>query len=159
MSRVDDLPDPTDEELEALDDWDWPDALDDLREEMYRRFQVTQRFIQLLALHVGADYETLQRQAGIDIEKREGVGCHGCEGTTLGELYMVHDDVWKAATGDDPFGWLCVGCLEDRLGRRLTPDDFNDAPCNDPNFLYGRGGWHSSRLLSRLNGTDEEDER
>jgi hypothetical protein len=40
------------------------------------------------------------------------------------ELYMVHDHVWKAAGVESWGGCLCVGCLEKRLGRRLTPDDF-----------------------------------
>jgi hypothetical protein len=40
------------------------------------------------------------------------------------EVYMVRDAVWAAA-GILPFGGcLCIGCLERRLGRRLTPKDF-----------------------------------
>jgi hypothetical protein len=47
------------------------------------------------------------------------------------EYYMVHDHVW-AQTGLGPYdGMLCVGCIEFRLGRRLTPEDFTDAPVND----------------------------
>jgi hypothetical protein len=59
------------------------------------------------------------------------------------ERYKVHDEVWKAARGE---GWLCVGCLEERLGRRLTPDDFpahlpiNNEPC----------GLRSKRLCGRI---------
>ena len=70
-----------------------------------------------------------------------------------GERYMVTDEIWKLAVPDDPFDpnaeedkWvLCIGCLEDRIGRRLKSTDFTDAPINDP-----KPGYHSERLLSRL---------
>jgi hypothetical protein len=53
---------------------------------------------------------------------------------------MVHDHVWAQA-------WegrlkphhqlhgqqiLCIGCLETRLGRKLTRKDFKKVPINDP---------------------------
>jgi hypothetical protein len=46
------------------------------------------------------------------------------------EWYMVHEEVWQYA--GMPPGYLCIGCLEERIGRRLTPLDFTDAPINDP---------------------------
>jgi hypothetical protein len=40
------------------------------------------------------------------------------------EVYMVHKAVWQKA-GMEPWGGcLCIGCLEKRLGRRLTAKDF-----------------------------------
>jgi hypothetical protein len=42
---------------------------------------------------------------------------------------MVTDEVWAQAAGEN--GWLCVGCLEDRLGRELEPADFTQLPVND----------------------------
>jgi hypothetical protein len=40
------------------------------------------------------------------------------------EVYMVRESVWKKA-GMEPFsGCLCIGCLEQRLGRKLKPKDF-----------------------------------
>ena len=42
---------------------------------------------------------------------------------------MVEDAVWAAAGA--PEGYLCVGCLEERLGRPLVPDDFPPLPLND----------------------------
>jgi hypothetical protein len=48
------------------------------------------------------------------------------------EWYIVHDDVWVAA-GMKPIdpeddvgqgGFLSIGCLEKRLRRKLTPQDF-----------------------------------
>jgi hypothetical protein len=47
---------------------------------------------------------------------------------------MVKNEVWDAAVGPDSFidySYLCIGCLELRLGRRLVPDDFTDAPLNE----------------------------
>jgi hypothetical protein len=42
------------------------------------------------------------------------------------EMYFVHDHIWKAA-GMEPWGGcLCIGCLEKRIGRKLTPMDFSD---------------------------------
>lgn len=60
--------------------------------------------------------------------------CHDCGVTTTPrfrfgrkmdatwEWYRVHDAVWASAGMTD--GFLCIGCLEKRLGRRLRPDDF-----------------------------------
>jgi hypothetical protein len=42
---------------------------------------------------------------------------------------MVADQVWDQVGGGDR--WLCVGCLEDRLGRELEPADFTPLPVND----------------------------
>jgi hypothetical protein len=40
------------------------------------------------------------------------------------EVYTVRDSVWKAAGMEPMGGCLCIGCLEKRLGRRLTSKDF-----------------------------------
>jgi hypothetical protein len=40
------------------------------------------------------------------------------------EVYMVNPPIWKAAGMEDMGGCLCIGCLEKRLGRLLTPKDF-----------------------------------
>lgn len=61
------------------------------------------------------------------------------------EWYMVQSEVWEAARreGELP-SILCIGCLEDRIGRRLTPSDFADLGINEP-------GWATSkRLIDRL---------
>jgi hypothetical protein len=57
---------------------------------------------------------------------------------------MVHDEVWARTGlgGDD--GQLCIGCLEKRIGRRVGPGDFIDAPINQI------GMDRSLRLESRL---------
>jgi hypothetical protein len=74
------------------------------------------------------------------------VHCVDCGVDTLdaGEYYAVSEAVWPL----DPLGgMLCIGCLEDRIGRRLTPVDFTDAPINS-----ARGS--SARLRSRLGRDD-----
>lgn len=60
---------------------------------------------------------------------------------------MVHDHLWRQAYKKRR-GMLCIGCLETRLGRYLTPDDFTDAPVNQGFFIF------SLRLLDRLGGLD-----
>jgi hypothetical protein len=74
--------------------------------------------------------------------------CVDCRWDTinLGEWYMVRDDVWEQACRREPKpAYLCIGCLEERLSRTLTPDDFIDAPVNDPTDKRS-----SSRLRARL---------
>lgn len=75
-------------------------------------------------------------------------GCMDCGVCTNcnGEYYMVHDEVWYSAiTAMDKRHMLCIGCLEQRLGRLLTKDDFIDAPVNEIWLEVG-----STRLKDRL---------
>ncbi len=58
----------------------------------------------------------------------------------LTEYYMVHDDVWAVAGMTTLGGFLCVGCLQTRLGRPLTGDDLTDCEPNQP------GGCDTPRL-------------
>ena len=52
------------------------------------------------------------------------------------EWYMVTDGVWAASAGPDgPARYLCIACLEERIGRALGPDDFTDAGINEPSWL------------------------
>jgi hypothetical protein len=49
------------------------------------------------------------------------------------EIYTVRKTVWKAAGMEPMGGCLCIGCLENRLGRRLRPKDFQHGNgLNDP---------------------------
>jgi hypothetical protein len=46
---------------------------------------------------------------------------------TRSEVYMVHDHVWQKAGMQLGYsGCLCIGCLEQRIGRELMPMDFPD---------------------------------
>lgn len=77
------------------------------------------------------------RDCGVDVLPRT---LRGYARVGRCEVYMVHDEVWTAAGGPpsptperpEPTDfYLCVGCLEGRLGRRLTPGDFEDVGLND----------------------------
>jgi hypothetical protein len=83
--------------------------------------------------------------------------CRDCRWQTLSakpgvrcESYMVTDDVWTAA--GDPQGFLCIGCLEARIGRRLTRADFDDVMMNDLSITDAdyAWSWRSDRLRDRL---------
>ena len=74
--------------------------------------------------------------------------CYDCGVCTdcSAEYYMVEDEVWSlAGNGKRTPGILCIGCLEQRLDRLLTKDDFAPVPLNEMPF------WpRSERLKSRL---------
>jgi hypothetical protein len=71
--------------------------------------------------------------------------CMDCNVNTyeIDEYYTVYDDIWLTAHPADQ-GLLCIGCLESRLGRLLTADDFPCYPINNGAFRQ------SARLLNRL---------
>jgi hypothetical protein len=61
------------------------------------------------------------------------------------EVYLVETAVWEAAGMEEFGGCLCIGCLERRVGRRLTPKDFiRNHPLNrfpgTPRLLNRRDG-------------------
>jgi hypothetical protein len=62
----------------------------------------------------------------------------------IGEYYMVRNDLWHNSVTEER-GMLCVGCLESRIMRPLTPADFSDVPLNSI-APYHR----SERLRNRL---------
>ncbi|MFD3591672.1 hypothetical protein ACFWU5_03015 [Nocardia sp. NPDC058640] len=70
--------------------------------------------------------------------------CRSCGFDTRDEYYWVEDDIWQqVAAATDHF--LCIGCVENRLGRMLSANDFPDVPMNT------RPGWHrTERLKDRL---------
>jgi hypothetical protein len=68
---------------------------------------------------------------------------------------MVTAAVWQAAGMPAPVireqnasggDFLCVGCIERRLGRMIGPDDFTDALINKPS------PWDTPRLAARKAG-------
>jgi hypothetical protein len=63
-----------------------------------------------------------------------------------GEYYVVRNEVWPLPVDG---GMLCIGCLEERIGRRLRRADFTDAPLNwHPQWTREYG--QSDRLRQRL---------
>ena len=88
-------------------------------------------------------------------KRRNTFSCIDCRVDCLEihEYYMVNDSVWSK-TGVGPHGgMLCIGCLEKRLGRRLTSRNFTDCPLNWRNVLVP--GYSSERLLSRLTNSEK----
>ena len=60
----------------------------------------------------------------------------------LTEIYEVKAQIWKAAGMEPMGGCLCIGCLEKRIGRKLTSGDFVDN--SSRNKMQG-----SERLMDR----------
>jgi len=58
--------------------------------------------------------------------------CVDCDSNTSYEHYFVQTQVWFDQAGMGEVGMLCIGCLELRIGRRLTPEDFTSAHINNP---------------------------
>lgn len=63
--------------------------------------------------------------------------CRYCQVSTMkiGDYYMLRDDIWKQVNLDKlgrPVvgGMLCITCVEKKLCRKLTRDDFSDALIN-----------------------------
>ena len=83
--------------------------------------------------------------------RRPNFACLDCGVDTarIDEYYIVTSQVWLSANPVKA-GMLCIGCLEGRLGRNLTPEDFIDCPLNTDH-----AGWNrkSERLLERLGAT------
>ncbi len=76
-------------------------------------------------------------------------GCEDCKASTDDEHYLVHDAVWYKAC-PNPSAWLCLGCLEIRLERRLVPSDFQPINLNFNPLIEDR----SERFQNRV-GLDE----
>jgi len=75
--------------------------------------------------------------------------CLDCGVDTRDEYYHVLDPLWTEHVGDPQAGMLCVGCLENRVGRELVTADFSSAPVNwFP--LKKAPGPRSARIKSRL---------
>lgn len=67
---------------------------------------------------------------GISRDRYRCMDC-GIDSDAIGEFYMVKREVWATAVPTfERDGMLCIGCLEKRLGRELTPKDFTDCPLN-----------------------------
>lgn len=74
--------------------------------------------------------------------------CRACGVDTdaIDEYFMLRDPIWdQVADGPGRHGHLCVGCVEDRLGRSLVGSDFTDADVNTTRLIK-----RSTRLAARL---------
>lgn len=61
---------------------------------------------------------------------------------------MVKDSLWEDTFRDTDTNVenICIGCLERRIGRRLSKEDFTDYPINDLSINWVR----TERLIDRL---------
>lgn len=62
-------------------------------------------------------------------EELEGWRCLACQCWTDQEYYMLHDHVWLEVNPARK-GMMCIGCVEERLGCKLTAEHFTQAPIN-----------------------------
>jgi hypothetical protein len=71
--------------------------------------------------------------------------CLDCKVDTsrASEYYMLVDSTWYLVHTSER-GMLCIGCVEDRLGRQLVRSDFNDSYLNWGQFPK------SHRLANRM---------
>jgi hypothetical protein len=99
------------------------------------------------------DYEDEQHSPAVLSRCADcGVGCHSINESA----YMVTNELWALAWPPEKIKpWhnmpgqqvLCIGCLESRIGRRLTAADFTQCPLN------GDDGYkRSKRLRDRMRG-------
>ena len=63
------------------------------------------------------------------MKSHKGFECMDCGKDTFYEYYMVYSRVWKKANPKVK-GKLCIKCLEKRLGRKLTVNDFTKVKVN-----------------------------
>ena len=67
----------------------------------------------------------------------KGLHCNGCGKNIFkdkGDYFMLKDKVWQKVAENDYIGWhyiLCKCCTESVLGRKLTKEDYINAPVND----------------------------
>ena len=63
------------------------------------------------------------------MNKETYFNCKDCErNTILLPQYMVSDALWEKHGVGDAF--LCIFCLQTRMQRNITKQDFKDVPCN-----------------------------
>lgn len=86
------------------------------------------------------------------------------------------DEIWMSEAGmeemqdesdrqERPPLYLCIGCLEARIGRRLSASDFTEYPVNSPSVLssprlnqrlVGWGGINTERKLEIAERNEDE---
>jgi len=85
------------------------------------------------------DGPTVRREAALKSKAENSLGMDA-------EVYSVRDKIWKKA-GMEPWGGcLCIGCLEKRLGRKLTHKDFDPSSPFEQVPMCAKG---TERLLDR----------
>lgn len=80
-------------------------------------------------------------------DKIKPCACCGVSTSKIGEHFFLRSEIWYRVHPSER-GFLCVGCVETKLGRLLTKQDFTDCTINKPQ----RGVHMSLRLVQRLQG-------
>jgi len=80
--------------------------------------------------------------------------CRDCNINTnvIGEYYMIQNDLWIQVCGEDYHRMFCIGCVEKKIKRKLTKNDFTKCRINDVEDLSSIGFIDlkkSKRLLNR----------
>ena len=68
--------------------------------------------------------------------------CDGCG--DFNNPYMLKNPVWRQIMPSKR-GFLCLGCVAERLGRPLTLLDFTETPINRPIFVAYEMGLRDGR--------------
>lgn len=86
--------------------------------------------------------------------------CTDCDFDTKTEYFMLEHDLWSKVNNGRRQGFLCIGCVEVRLGRELNAFDFLDAPVNQPEVVHprNRAVQRSDRLMARLANFPKSDD-
>lgn len=77
-------------------------------------------------------------------------GISTCTFHGIAEYYVVQDYVWHVACRGSGSGMLCIGCLEKRLERELSPNDFKNIKVNHLCEPIKRSLRLSERLFKRV---------
>jgi hypothetical protein len=78
--------------------------------------------------------------------RQEGFAAMLCGANSDGDWFMLKSRVWQQAQHVGKVRFLCTGCVEHRIGRKLTADDFRrDAKVNF-------GGRKPAKLRHRMRG-------
>ena len=88
----------------------------------------------------------------LEIKKKASSECTNCKQSISNETYVVHDKILQKAKH---IGKLCIGCLENKLGRMLNKEDFKQTPLN---FAKWFDKFKSARLKDRLHKTAQFEE-
>jgi len=81
----------------------------------------------------------------IALENGEAQICPFCNNRT-DDYYMIHDEVWQEAVGEHIHSQACILCIEEKIGRKLTKEDFTNFPINDPELTNHMTQVHIDRL-------------
>lgn len=70
------------------------------------------------------------------VKRKTKLNCLDCNIDTWNEYYMIHDDLWYKIVSEDYYFnpikiYLCILCLEKRLGFKLSKKDFSNCPANN----------------------------